>query len=125
MSSHFLNKNRIFNLLENYVKKNNIEYNIVISLNIEIYFNEKLIFDNIQDNTIYIPYGIDWYGLNDKFAYGNLSAMKKYMNIYLNNRNLIKNNCCNSSNPDCLILINIDFYNLNIIRFKLDYIIDK
>jgi hypothetical protein len=121
ISSHFLNKIRIFNLLENYIKENDIEYKIVISLNLEIFFNEKLVFENIQDNTIYIPYGIDWYGLNDNFAYGNLSSMKKYMNISLNN----KNNCCCNSNQICLMLVNIDFYNLNIIRFKLNYKIDK
>jgi hypothetical protein len=82
MTCHFINKNRVFVLLEDYVNKSNINYDCVISLRIDCLFQSKFIF-NLKDNTIFIPFGYD-YGdnaVNDQVAYGKIDVMKKYNSI--------------------------------------------
>jgi hypothetical protein len=68
MTCHFINKNRVFLLLEEYKNKENIHYDCVISLRIDLVFLNNLIFNNLKDNTIYIPNGEDYVhnGINDK-----------------------------------------------------------
>jgi hypothetical protein len=121
MIRHFMNKDRVFSLLERYIEKEGVYYDIVISLRVDIFFNTKIIFQNIQENTIYIPINNDHEGgINDQIAYSNVNVMKKYMNIIHNCIYLLENEL-SKVHPESLNYANIKYENINIHRFDLSY----
>lgn len=124
MTCHFINKNRVFLLLEEYKNKYNIHYDCVLSLRIDIVFLNNFIFNNLEDNTIYIPYGNDFYdnAINDQIAYGNIDVMKKYNSI--NPVHLLEKNLC-IPHPEILSYANIIFHELQIERVNIKYNLDK
>ena len=124
MTCHFINKNRVFLLLEEYKNKENIYYDCILSLRIDCIFYNNFIFNNLQDNTIYIPYGKDFIdnAINDQIAYGNIDSMKKYNSInplYLLEKNL------SIPHPESLNYANIIFHKLYVERIDINYILDK
>ena len=124
MTCHFINKNRVFQLLEEYINRENIHYDCVISLRIDCVFKNHFIFDNLEDNTIYIPIGCDFLenAINDQIAYGKMDVMHKYNSInpiYLLDQNLT------IPHPESLTLANIKLHNLEVIRVDLKYYLDK
>lgn len=127
MLCHFINKQRVYTLLENYVEKTNTKYDIILSIRIDLVFYEKIIFINeIEENTIYIPRGYD-YGCNtitETTAYGNISVMKKYMNI-IQNINYILDTDKSLLYPESLNFANIILNELKICRYDLKYDIIK
>lgn len=128
MIRHFINKNRVFTLLEKYIENNkNIEYDIIISLRVDLLFQNKFNFNisNIKDsNSIFIPYINNYFGVNDQLAYGNYNTMNKYMNIINNCVYLIENYSI-LVNPEIITKKNIEFYELQVNNFDISYIIDK
>jgi hypothetical protein len=120
MSCHFINKNRVFLLLEEYKNKENIHYDCVISLRIDLVFLNNFIFNNLEDNTIYIPYGNDFINnaINDQVAYGFIDVMKKYNSI--NPVDLLEKNLC-IPHPESLHYANIIFHKLQIERVNIKY----
>ena len=124
MICHFINKNRVYLLFEEYINKNNIQYDCIISLRIDCVFQNNFVFDNLTENTIYIPSGNDWVenAINDQIAYGKIDVMKKYncMDfIYLLENQL------SIPHPESLNLANIKFNKLLIERIPINYFIDK
>ena len=124
MICHFINKSRVFSLLETYVQEENIYYDVVMSLRVDLVFNGKFIFNTIEDNTLYIPNDYDWLGINDQVAYGNIEAMKKYANLFNNMMDLLERRI-SVPHPESLNLANINFYKLNTIRVELPYYIER
>jgi hypothetical protein len=124
MICHFINKKRVFNLLENYIKETNAIYDIVIALRIDLHFESKIDFNTCIDNTIYIPNSSDWGGINDQLAYGNLNSMKKYMNIFDNIIELLDTEK-SIVHPETLTLANINHMRLEVVRFDCNYFIDR
>lgn len=124
MTCHFINKCRVFTLLENHIKNSNINYDVVISFRIDIFCYSNFNINNIENNTIYIPFGNDWDGINDQIAYGNVLTIKKYMNIFTTSFYLLETHKT-IPHPEHLTLANINLYNLNICRFQLDYTIKR
>lgn len=124
MTCHFINKNRVFMLLEDYVYKNNIHYDCVVSLRVDCLFQDKIDFTSLGDNTIYIPLGYDYINnaINDQVAYGKLDVMKHYNSI--NAEKLLKEGR-SIPHPESLTYANIKFYNLNIERPNINYHLDK
>jgi hypothetical protein len=121
MSRHFINKSRVFKLLEEHIEQEHTHYDLVISTRIDIFYNESFIHGNIEENTIYIPMGYN-YGLlavNDQIAHGTLSTMKKYMNMYDNIINYLETGCL--MHPESLVYKNIIHNNINIVRYPLSY----
>ena len=117
MTCHFLNKKRVFKILKNYCEKENLQYDVIISLRIDRVLNNKFDFNTIEDNTIYIPNYHDWGGINDQIAYGNINVMEKYMFIIDNCIYLCTNGCL--AHPERLTLKNIMFNNIKISRVLL------
>ena len=82
MIRHFINKYRVFSLLENFMEMNtDIQYNIIMSLRIDLLFKSKFDFTSISNeipssstpefrlqNKIFIPYKYNWEGVNDQLA---------------------------------------------------------
>jgi hypothetical protein len=124
MTCHFINKNRVFMLLEEYINKENINYDCVISLRVDCVFHNNFIFDNVKENTIYIPYGNDFIdnAINDQIAYGIVDVMKKYNSI--DTVDLLEKRL-SIPHPESLTLANIIFYKLQIERVNIKYILNR
>ena len=122
MTCHFINKNRVFKLLEEYISTNNIQYNCVVSLRIDCVFHNNFDFNNLEDNTIYIPLGFDWNGLNDQVAYGKIDVMKKHNSI--NPVDLLAKNL-SIPHPESLNYANIKLYELKIARPCINYYLNN
>ena len=120
---HFINKKRVYNLFKKYLEISNTQYDVILSIRIDIKLSSKFVFQYPKNNTIYIPEGQDWSGgINDQIAYGNLDVMKKYFHIIHNCNFILKNNLSNIGfHPENLTLANIKLFKLNIERFKLQY----
>ncbi len=124
MTCHFINKGRVFKLLEEYVEEENVNYDVVISLRVDLLIYNNFTFHKIKDNTIYLPNCYDWGGVNDQIAYGNISVMKKYMNIFENVITILDQRL-SKPHPESLTLANIQLNNLEVDRFNLHYRIDR
>jgi hypothetical protein len=126
MTCHFINKNRVFLLLEEHINKNNVHYDCVVSLRIDAVFTNNFIFNfnSLEDNTIYIPYGNDFLdkGINDQIAYGKINVMKKYNSM--NPVDLLEKQL-SIPHPESLNYANIHFNKLNIERPNIEYYLDR
>lgn len=124
MTCHFINKNRVFALLEEHVHATRATYDCVVSLRIDCVFQNKFVFDALAEDTIYIPQGSDHVekAINDQIAYGKPDVMKKYNSIdpvyLLENRLSIPH-------PESLNYANIQFHALQVVRVELNYYLDK
>ena len=124
MTCHFINKNRVFLLLEEHTNKNNIHYDCAISLRVDCVIKNNFTLNNLEDNTIYIPFGYDWIenAVNDQIAYGKVDVMKKYN--YIDPVDLLERNL-SIPHPETLTYANIIFYKLQIERVNMKYNLDK
>jgi len=120
MTCHFINLKRVFKLLENYISNNNEKYDVIISIRHDLCIENQLELLTPLKNTVYIPSECDYNGINDRFAFGDIEAMKKYMNIYDNCEHLLENNYCFAC-PEMLTLANIKYCKLDVQRFDVKY----
>ena len=126
MTRHFINKQRVFHLLEEYIKTSNKKYDVIVSIRTDLKINSKFNFNRIHSNMIYIPRGNDFikYAINDQIAYGTYDVMKQYMNVINNCDNILKWRK-SIPHPESLTLANLELNNIKIVRFGLDYYIYK
>jgi hypothetical protein len=124
MICHFINKNRVYNLLFKYIEANNKHYDIIMYLRADLKIYEKFNFEHPKDNNIYIPLGADFGGINDQIAYGNLDVMKIYAYLIFKCELLISNHLT-LVHPETLTLANLIYNKLTINRFSLVYHIQK
>jgi hypothetical protein len=124
MVCHFTNKKRGFSLLEEYMTKQCCYYDVVVCLRVDVLFQNSFNFDEILDNTIYIPEGRDYISraINDQISYGKLEVMKKYCSI--DAVDLLERNL-SVPHPESLNFANLHFNKLSIKRVDLKYILDK
>jgi hypothetical protein len=121
VTCHFINKGRVFSLLEEHIKKENIQYDVVVSLRLDAIYYNKFDYGHLADNTIYIPSGNDWLGgINDQVAYGVIEVMKKYNSIFSNTINLLEQGL-SIPHPESLTRANPLYYNVNIQRVNLSH----
>jgi hypothetical protein len=124
MTCHFINKNRVFTLLKEYTNKNNIQYECVVSLRIDCVFKNKFSFNNLVDNTIYIPYGADHVinAINDQVAYGKVDVMHKYNSI---DPIVLLEKKLSIPHPESLNYANIHQHKMKIERPRIEYYLDR
>lgn len=125
MTRHFINKQRVFNLLEQHVKTTGKQYDVIVSIRADLKINSKFNF-KINPNTIYIPRGNDFidYAINDQIAYGTYDVMKQYMNIINNCKKILKRGK-SIPHPESLTLANLELNNIKIVRVGFVYYIYK
>jgi len=133
----FINKQRVFSLLEAHMEASKVEYDIILSLRCDILFTQKIEYLEIQEDTLYIPRsynGFVWTdyisrmpgftqplkGITDAMAYGKVSAMRKYSNIVDNMIYLLNTGNC-VMHPEIITYANIMYNNLEIERFYTDF----
>lgn len=117
MPRHFMNKWRVFQLLQSYIEKTGTIYDVVIALRIDMKYQDKFTFQTPLPNTIYIPAGDDFFGINDRLAYGDIISMCKYLDIYNTCTHLLEHNL-SICHPESLLLAHIKHCKLNIQRFN-------
>ena len=137
MICSFINKQRVYRLLEAYMEESKVDYDIVFSLRTDILFLEKVQYLIIQDDTIYIPKTYNGFlftdhisrlegftqvmhGITDTMAYGKASVMKKYSNIADNMIYLLNTGNC-VMHPETITYANIMYNNIEIERFYTDF----
>lgn len=126
MVCHYINKLRVFALLDEYMIQLNRTYDVVLSLRVDCFFHNSFPFDNLVENTIYIPEGYD-YGekcINDQIAYGKVDVMRKYNSIFLNIIYFLDNNI-SIPHSESLHYANIQYHNLQVSRPDIKYYLDK
>ncbi len=114
MSRHFINKKRVFHLLEQYKEKTSTVYDIVLATRLDLQFDTFYI-PTPEQNTLYIPEGEDHSGINDRFAMGDTESMKKYMNLYDTCEYILENRLA-KPHPEQLALANIKHHTLTVKR---------
>ena len=118
-SQHYHNK-VAFNLMEEYGKKNNIEYIAVVKFRSDIKTDKYLpVLTNLSKNTVYTPNIYQNNGVNDMIAYGDFEAMKKYCCLYDNIETHIRNGA--AMHPESLLLFHLRYFNLEIKEFDFNY----
>ena len=119
MCSMFYNQYRCMQM----VLGSNINFDIYLKWRTEIRCNIDIeIVNELDNNTIYVPIGRDYGGLNDQIAYGNIDSMKKYSDVYNRLEYLTKVYHVNI-HPETLLMNHIKYQQdkLLIIRFDFDY----
>ena len=122
----WVNRQRVFQEMRDYMIKNNIWYDLVICTRLDTWCYETLNvskYDNLSDTEIYVPNGCDWGGLNDQFAFGNYYAMEKYMMLYSNMRPIldILMTSIGYYGPEPILKVNTELNELTVHRFPLYY----
>lgn len=126
MGCHFLNKLRVITLLEKFIEIHNVNYDVVVSLRLDLVFKNKFDFTSIQERHIYIPIGYDYVdnAVNDNVAYGTLDVMRNYNRIYIYAHFLLERNLV-LNHPETLNYANLLLHSFHIVRVDLQYSFDK
>jgi hypothetical protein len=117
--SMFYHNKQCFKLIENYTRKNNISFDLVLKFRSDINYQEPIKFiDTIHSNTVYIPQGYNFGGINDQIAYGNMDSMSKYCDCIGELKSL-----CDETifHPETILHKFLTKGNLHICRFSFAY----
>jgi hypothetical protein len=98
------------------------QYDIIMKYRTEIIINQNCfdIPDNLENDTIYVPDGYDWGGINDQLAYGNQQSMVKYSSLY----DKIERYCGQEGvhpHPETILSYHLKSEGLKIVRFCFPY----
>jgi len=118
--SMFYNIKSAFNLIKPYQEKYNTIFDCVLFYRADINSNKLISIGVSQPNTIYIPNGYDYGGINGLCAYGDYYSMKKYSNLVDN----IKIMCEKQGvifHPETLLKNHLKNEKLNIVRFEFPF----
>lgn len=118
MEKHWINKQRVWKLFQ---ENKNINYDVILSLRIDLVFQDGFNFEEMEENTIYIPNNFDYRGINDQVAYGTIKSMEKYMNIDENFCLMLNKGVM--INPEVMLQEHISIEKLEVKRFNLRYYI--
>jgi hypothetical protein len=77
--SMFYHQQKAFGMVERDIV--NKEFDCIVFYRADMDSPDKLMIEMPKADTIYIPSGHDYHGINDRMAYGDFESMKKYSNI--------------------------------------------
>jgi hypothetical protein len=119
--SMWFNRKRVVELVERYQVENDITYDIVLHFRADIKTHQDLVFNIPEDDdSLYVPHGSDWCGLNDQVAYGKMAAIKKYSNMHDFIQKYVFVDKL-TLHPERLLMHHIKQCGLNIKRFRFQY----
>jgi hypothetical protein len=122
MIRHFINLKRVMELLEESCSNLQTTYDLVIATRFDLLLGPMPPLCIPKPNTIYIPEGNDYNGLNDQFAMGSLESMKRYMYLFNNYPRYMELNIL--PHPETLNMCNLrENDNMDIGRFDMEHII--
>ena len=111
-----------FNLIAAYQEKHSVQFDCILFFRADIDSPEVINITIPQENTIHIPEGYDWGGINYQVAYGNYAAMKTYSELVNNIQKL-----CGEQgvyyHSETLLKRYLENENLNIVRFPFNYVL--
>lgn len=116
MCSMFYNQQRCGEM----IRESNVQFDVVIKYRTEIHSGTPFeIKYPLQPNTVYVPEGFDYGGLNDQMAYGDAESMHVYSELY----NSLKdyNDAKVYIHPETLLKYHMQSRNINVIRFRYPY----
>jgi hypothetical protein len=78
----YINRKRVVNALKLHIFDTGIVYDWVISTRLDTYNDALMDYSQFnRPNTLYIPEGYDWGGMNDQMAIGKIDTMDLYMSL--------------------------------------------
>jgi hypothetical protein len=106
------------------INASNMHFDVVVKYRGDIHdVNSEFIIEMPNENTIYIPQGADWGGINDQIAYGNKESMTKYSECVNKMIDYCKSNT--RYHPETLLLRHIQEMNLFVKRFNYHYFLNR
>jgi hypothetical protein len=122
--SMYTHNQSAFRLIETFEQKHNLKFDLVIKYRPDIYSQTPIhIPYPIEPNTIYVPTGSDWGGLNDQIGLGDRDTMKKYCDCIDHILDLCKKGVI--YNPEILLKEYIESISVNVKRFHFPYLLFK
>lgn len=96
------------------------DYDVYVRIRPDIMFGGKIKFEeyDCSGNTVYIPEGQDYGGINDQFAFGNYEVMKKYYSVYLNHAELWEQGV--EFHTETMMLKNLEKQKIKIVRIPIE-----
>lgn len=124
MSKHFINKKRVVELLKTHIQDTGATYDYICMTRLDILYDSSIDWSLINplENTIFVPEGYDYNGLNDRVCIGNLDTIEKYSSIYNNSLHIIESTFETNNNiifPEILLQGHITDLKINVKRFTL------
>ena len=117
----FYHWNNAYRLMKEYSERTGVQYDMIIYMRADQQFISDLIIpEPILPNTVYIPYGYDWDGLNDQFAMGDINSIRIFTDLY-NNVDRIYNKTRVNFHTETYVQLYLEDANINVIRFPLQY----
>lgn len=117
--SMFFHTKNAFRLMQDYSKTYNVTFDSVVKFRSEIGSQQELCINDLAPNTVYIPAGSDWGGINDQVAHGDYESMWKYCQC----ADYVLTLCQSGVNyhPETLLLKYIQTVGLNVVRTNFQY----
>ena len=124
MYSMFYHNYKAMELIKNFQDKHNTTFDAVIKYRADIYSQDIInIENNIDNDTVFIPVGSDWGGVNDQVAYGNFNSMYKYSSCFLKFHKYAE--FYNVFHPETILKLHLIMNNLKENRFNYNYKLNK
>jgi hypothetical protein len=115
--SMFYHENKAFAMMGRDVVQNNKDFDCIMYYRADMNSPDMLNLEMPKPNTIYIPNGHDYGGINDRLAYGNFESMKQYCNLI---DTLDSAEIMNGNTPEGILKGYLDKQKVEIVRFKFD-----
>jgi hypothetical protein len=119
--SMFYHNKKSFMMMEEYMTKYEMTFDVVLKYRTDVQNMHELVVSELEENTIYVPEGYDYGGLNDNIAYGDIESMKKYTGCVDSIQRL-----CDTLvifHPETLLNEYLQTIRLNISRFSFPYVL--
>ena len=120
MYSSMHNLHTAFDLILPFQEKHNIKFDCILYYRADINAETPIQINMPLTNTIYIPEGYDWHGVNNQVSYGDYDSMSKYVMLDNNLQKL-----CGGRkvifHPETLLKRHLEDENMQIVRFPFKY----
>jgi SAM-dependent methyltransferase len=111
-------------LKKEHEQNNDFKYDCVIRMRSDLMFMSPFYLNKDMDkNTLYVPTGYDYEGMNDQIAYGSSEIMDKYCDLYDNIDQLLRDG--EKFNPEKLVKQHVLKSGLPLVRSNMHYYIKR